>query len=195
MEMNKNSLFAVLLRSPWWVSLLAALATAMASRFMLAKFDMPEAYAIFVALPFIVIGCVAGWKQLRAPSETRIAGTLESLRALSLQEFLAALETAFRHDGYEVKRLKKGTADLELSKSGRISLVTCKRWKADRTGVEPLRELAAERQARDAQECIYVVAGGITDNALAFAAQSNIRLVHGADLAALLPGRPGGKAK
>jgi restriction system protein len=193
MKMHDNSLFAVLLRSPWWVSTLVAVATAVATRLMLAKFAMNELYAIFVALPFLVIACVAAWCQLRTPSAARVAGTLEALRSLSWDEFSAALEAAWRRDGYEVKQLKNAAADLELGKSGRISLVACKRWKADRTGVEPLRELAAARQARDAQECIYVAAGGITDNARTFAAQQNIRLLHDAELASLLPVHPGGK--
>ena len=32
------------------------------SRYMLEKFSFPDFYALFVALPFIVIGCVAGWR-------------------------------------------------------------------------------------------------------------------------------------
>ena len=185
--MNKNSLFAVLLRSPWWVSLLAAEATGVASRFMLVKFEMPEPYAIFVALPFIVIGCVAGWRQLRAPSSERIAATLDALRLLSWDEFSAALEEAFRRDGYSVNRLQIAGADLELTKAGRVSLVVGKRWKVARAGVEPLRELDAARDAREAHDCIYVAAGEITENARAFAAQKNIRLLHDAELAKFLP--------
>ncbi len=185
--MNKNSLFAVLLRSPWWVSIAVAVVTAVASRFMLVKFSMPEPYAIFVALPFLVIGCVAGWQQLRAPSAERVAATLESLRALSWTEFSAVLEEAYRRDGYSVSRLNIAGADLELTKAGRVSLVGGKRWKVARAGVEPLRELDAARQAREAHECIYVAAGDITDNARAFAAEKKIRLVHDAELASLLP--------
>ena len=132
MKMHENSLFAVLLRSPWWISLLVAVATAAASRFMLARFDMPELYAIFVAMPFLVIGSVAAWQQLRAPSAARIAGTLESLRALSWDEFSAALEDAFRREGYAVNRLATAGADLELTKAGRVSLVGGKRWKVAR---------------------------------------------------------------
>ena len=184
--MNKNSLFAVLLRSPWWISFLVAVATAAASRFMLAKFDMSELYAIFVALPFLVIAGVAGWQQLRAPSAERVAGTLESLRGLSWEEFSGALEEAFRREGYVVSRLGIAGADLELTRSGRVSLVGCKRWKVARTGVEPLRELEAARQAREAHECIYVAAGEITENARAFTAGKNIRLLHDAELAKLL---------
>ena len=186
MEMNKNSLFAILLRSPWWVSIAVA-----AGLFAVARMLLPEAYAlyaIFVALPFFVIGCYAGWQQLRAPSAKQIAATLESLRALSWDEFSAALEDAYRRDGYTVTRLNVAGADLELTKSGRVSLAACKRWKVARAGIEPLRELDAARQAREAHECIFVAAGDITDNARAFAAEKNIRLLHGAELVKLLPG-------
>ncbi len=188
--MNKNSLFAVLLRSPWWVSLAVAAGTVALSRFALARFDMPELYSVFVALPFIVIGCVAAWQQLRAPSAERIAATLESLRALSWDEFSVALEDAFRRDGYAVSRLSTAGADLELSKAGRVTLVAGKRWKVARAGVDPLRELDAVKQAREAHESIYVAAGEITENARAFAAEKKIRVLDGTELASMLP-RPG----
>jgi restriction system protein len=186
--MNKNSLFAILLRSPWWVSFAVAAATAVASRFVLVKFEMPEPYALFVALPFIVIGCVAGWQQLRAPSAARVDATLEALRALPWDEFSAALAEAYRRDGYAVSRLNIAGAELELTRAGRVSLVGCKRWKVARAGVEPLRELDAARQAREAHECIHVAVGQITDNARAFAAEKNIRIVQQAELAKLFSG-------
>ncbi len=187
MEMNKNSLFAVLLRSPWWISFAVAAGTAVLARFAFAKFSMPEIYAVFVPLPFIVIGGYAAWQQLRAPSAAQIADTLASLLALSWDQFSATLEDAFRRDGYAVSRPGIAGADLELAKAGRVSLVACKRWKVARTGVEPLRELDAARRARDAHEGIYIGAGEITDQARAFAAEKNIRLLHGAELAKLLP--------
>src|SRR3990172_1179842 len=142
---------------------------------------LPEAYApyaIFASLPFIVIGSYAGWQQLRAPSAAQIAATVEILRALSWDEFSAALEGAFRRDGYSVTRLNVARADFELTRAGRISLVGCKRWKVAHTGIEPLRELEAARHAREAHECIYVAAGEITDNAPAFATEKNFRLLH-----------------
>jgi restriction system protein len=181
---NKNSLFAVLLRSPWWVSILVA-----GGIFMLARSMLPEAYAlygIFASLPFIVIGNVAAWRQLRAPSAEQVGATLESLRTLSWDEFSAGLEDAFRRDGYSVSRPGIAGADLELAKAGRVSLVGCKRWKVARTGIEPLKELDLARNAREAHECIYVAAGEITDNARSFASQKNIRVVDGAELAKLL---------
>jgi restriction system protein len=164
-------------------------ATGVASRFVLVKFSMPEHFAIFIALPFIVIGSVAAWQQLRRPSAERVAATLEALRLLSWEEFSAALEEAFRREGYEVNRLRIAGADLELTKAGRVSLVGGKRWKVARTGIEPLRELEGARQSRDAHECIYVAAGDVTENARAFAAEKRIRLLHDAELAQMLPRR------
>jgi restriction system protein len=74
-----------------------------------------------------------------------------------------------------------------MAKAGRTVLVACKRWKATRTGVEPLRELHAAGKSRDAAQCIYVAAGEVTEGAGEFAARSNIRLIRTAELAKLRP--------
>ena len=189
LQMAKNSLFAILLRSPWWISIAAA-----AGIFAAARLVLPEIYAFFVALPFAVIGGYAGWRQRHVPSAARVADTLQALRAMSWDEFSGAIEDAFRRDGYIVSRMLGAEADFELTKAGRVSLVGAKRWKVARTGIEPLRELHAAGRARGAHECIYVAAGEITDNARVFAAGKNIRLVHDAELAKLLP-RAGREAK
>jgi restriction system protein len=78
--------------------------------------------------------------------------------------------------------------DLELTRSGRLTLVSARRWKVARAGVEPLRELVAAQRAREAQDCTYVAAGEVTANATTFAAQNGIRLLQGAELAELLRG-------
>jgi len=187
MKMHKNSLFAVLLRSPWWISIAVAAGTAILARFLFAKFSLPEIYAVFVALPFMVIGVYAAWQQGRAPSATQVSAALESLRAMSWDEFSSALEDAYRRDGCAVTRVDAAAADLELVRAGRVSLVACKRWKVARAGIEPMRELQAAKQARGAHECIYVAAGEITDNARAFAAANGVQLLEGAGLAKLLP--------
>ena len=181
-QMAKNSLFAILLRSPWWISFMIAAAIFVALRLVL-----PELYAFCGTLPFVAIGSYAGWQQIRAPGAARIAGTLGAIRAMSWDDFSGAIEEAFRSDGYRVNRLSRAAADFELTKAGRVALVGCKRWKVVRTGIEPLRELDAARRAGDAHECIYVAAGEFTDNARAFAAKNDIRLLHDAELAKLLP--------
>jgi restriction system protein len=181
LEMHRNSLFAVLLRSPWWASLAVAAGVAAGLRLVL-----PDLYAFFAALPFMVIAGYAGWQQLRAPSAAKVARSLEALRAKSWDEFAAAVQSAFRRDGYAVNRLDGREADFELTRAGRVALVSCKRWKVARTGIEPLRELNAARRKRQAHDCIYIAAGEISANALAFSAQNNVRLLHGAELVKLL---------
>ena len=87
-----------------------------------------------------------------------------------------------------MKRIR-GAADFELERAGRVSLAAAKRWKASRTGVEPLRELhaagAAPHRADGAAECLYLSAGDITATARSLAAEKNIRLVEGLALAKL----------
>jgi len=178
LKLAENSLFAILLRSPWWASALAALALGGVVRLF-----MHEGFALFAASPFIVIAALAGWKQLRAPSGAKVAARLEALRAMPWEEVAAALEAGLRREGYAVKRLEGGAADFELEKAGRASLVSAKRWKASQTGVEPLKELHAAGTARD---CVYVFAGEMTQNARTFAAQKKIRLVEAAEIARLV---------
>lgn len=179
-KMHDNSLFAVLLRSPWWVSLLAAFAV-----FGLIRLVLEPLYAAFAALPLLVVAAVAAWRQLRAPSAGKIAESMDVLRAMNWDEFSNLIEEGFRREGYAVERGGGSQADFELAKAGRVSLVAARRWKAARTGLEPLRELKAAGEAREAAECLFVVAGGISDQARAFATQNRIRLVEGAELAQL----------
>ena len=190
-QMNENSLFAILLRSAWWISFaIAAALTAVAVALL------PEPYRFFGAvtgLPFLVIGCIAGWRQFQAPSTARIERTLASVRAMSWVEFSRAIEEAYRRDGYAVTAVSVGAADFVIRKEWRIALVGCKRWKAARTGVEPLQDLHAAKEAHDAQECIYVAAGELTANARVFAGKHAIRVIGGPELARLLPGEGRGK--
>lgn len=180
LEMHKNSVFAILLRSPWWVSMLVAGALFAGLRLL-----VPGLYAAFFALPFLVIGGVAAWRQLRAPSRAAIEKKLGAVRALDGKAFAERLEAAFRAQGYEVTRFAGEEADLELSKSGARVLVSFRRWKAARTGVEPLRQLKAAAKERRA-DCIYVVAGEVTEGAARFAAGQGMRILSGAELANLL---------
>jgi restriction system protein len=182
--MAENSLFAVLLRSPWWVS--AAIAAVVGG---IAYALLPVDYRIagsFGALPFVAIAAWTAWKRLQAPSSARVGRTLDAVRAMSWPEFAAALEAAWQREGYAVTRTQ-GAADFELAKEARVTLVAAKRWKAVRTGIEPLRELAKALDARDTGAAAWVSAGELTDQARAFAASRGIRIVGGAELARLLP--------
>jgi len=187
-RMAENSLFAILLRSSWWMSFLVAGGIVLLSGLLLpAQFIV---YGAIVAAPFLVIGFIAAWRQLQAPGAASIAATVEKVAAMSREELTAALEEGFRREGHAVSRIDAPGADLELTRAGRTVLVSCRRWKAGRTGVEPLRELQALREARNAQGATCVAIGEITGTALAFAAKHGIALMQGPELAALLRGKP-----
>ena len=186
LKMNQNSLFAILLRSPWWVS-----GGISATLFTAARLVLPEQYApyaFFVALPFFVIAVYVSWQALRAPSESTIAGTMEALRAMSWNDFSAAVEAAYQGDGYTVTRIAAPGADFELAKSGRVTLVSCKRWKVARTGIEPLRELDAAKAAREAHEAVYIATGEVTGNARSYAMEKKIQVLEDAELMKLVRG-------
>ncbi len=169
------------MRSPWWVSLLVA-----AGVFALVRLILPERYAGFAISPFVLIAALAAWRQLRVPRGAALERRLETLRALPWEAFAPQLEQAWRREGYQVARFAGAGADYELSKAGRSTLVACKRWKASRTGVEPLRELAAAAKARGAAEGSYLTLGEVTDTARDFAARNALKLLQGAELAKLL---------
>lgn len=180
MKLHENSLFAILLRARWWISF----GVASLVYFGVQGFFGPVAGA-FMALPFLVIGVVAGWRQLRRPSARKVAATLERARGLPWDGFCAELERGFRRGGYSVKKADGG-ADFELTHQGFVTLVACKRWKAQRTGVEPLKEFDAATLERGAHIRMYVAAGEVTDTAKKFAAEKKIRLVLDEELAQLL---------
>lgn len=185
--MAQNSLFAILLRSSWWISAAVALGIV-----LLSRIGLPPRYFIFgavAAIPFLVIAGITLWRQLQRPSAARVAGTVAAVGAMSWKEFSDRLEAAFRRDGYEIVRIDADGADFEMSRGGRKTLVKAKRWKAGRTGVEPLRELIEARERREADEIIYVATGPVTDQAARYVTEKRIQLLQGEDLARLL-GKP-----
>jgi restriction system protein len=182
-KIAENSLFAVLMRSSWWISFAVA-----AVLLLIIRLLVPEEYLVpasSLALPFLVISGIAAWKQFQIPGAARVAATVDAVRAMSAKEFSALVEQAYLREGYKVTRLP-GQADFKLTRMGKITLVCCKRWKAASHGVEPLRELDRRREAEEAHEGLYVALDGVTGNARDFAGKHRIRLVEGQELTRLL---------
>lgn len=178
---SKESLFALLSRQPWWLSVLVA-----GALFGSAQLFLPAMIAAAIAIPFLGLASYAGWRQMRTPGATDVTATLERVRGMPWENFSALLSEAFRRDGYAVTEVFKGAVDFKLDKAGRQTLVSCKRWKTAQTGVGPLRDLLEAKKAADAADCIYVVAGDVTANAREFATQKSIRLLQGTALATLI---------
>jgi restriction system protein len=183
-KMAEKSLFAILLRSSWWISFAIAGGIALVSMALLPPLYAP--YGAVGGFPFVVIGLIAFWRQLRAPSTAHVEATLEQITSMPWREFSAALEQALAREGFEATRLDLPAADFELSKGGRTVLLSGKRWKAARLGLEVFQALETTRSARDATSCICVTTGEVTDKALAFATLHQIRVIQGTELAQLL---------
>ncbi|CAB3626190.1 restriction endonuclease [Achromobacter marplatensis] len=184
LKMSQNSIFAVLLRSPWWMSAGVAVLLCVGG-FAALPLDY-AAMGVFAAVPFAVISIMAAYKQLRAPSGTRVQAVAETAAAMSWADFAATVEAGFKRDGCEVQRLQTPGADFALSKDGHVAIVSAKRWKAARVGVEPLRELQAAREKRGAREAIYIALGDVSDNAWAYAKAQGVSLMTAPELAKLL---------
>ena len=73
-------------------------------------------------------------------------------------------------------------ADFELTRAGRVTLVSGRRWKAARTGTEPLRALQAAMAASGAGAGLYVALGEPSDAATAYARENGIELLSGTAL-------------
>ena len=193
-KMAKNSLFAILLRSPWWISLALAVAVGVVSVVLL-----PADYRVVGAvsgLPFAVISVMALVKQWHVPSAERVAQVQAAVAGLAWPAFSALLEQAFQRDGYTVTRHLGAAADFVLERQGRRMLVSAKRWKTARIGLEALRALQAERQSGDISDALVIGLGTLSETAVPFAAQHQIAVWQAAEIAQALRGvkLPVGKA-
>jgi restriction system protein len=181
-KMSEKSLFAVLLRSPWWISFVLVAVIALAAGALL-----PKAYAgvgMLGGFPFFVIGCMAMWRQRNLPSAAELERGMSMLSSMGWRDFSALLETAFTRQGYAVTHLN-GAADMQLEKKGVLTVVSAKRWKAAALGVESLRELVAARDALEARNCVCITLGQVSAKANEYAEQHRITLISDADLVAL----------
>ena len=185
LRMAENSLFGILLRSRWWASAgIAALIALLAWALLPPDWKLAGA---LMGMPFAVIAVLAGWRQRHAPSAARVADTVQALRTMAWPAFSDLLEQAFRRDGHALQR-RAGAADFELERRGRRMLVCARRWKSASTGLEPLRDLQALREAQHAEDALYIGLGELSERAVAFAAEHRIAVWQAAELTQALRG-------
>lgn len=182
--MAENSLFAILLRKPWWISLAIAAVVSLLARALLPA-DLAVA-GMLGSFPFVVIAAMAAWRQRGAPNAAQREQLMQRLQAMNAREFAALVEAAWRSQGFEVRPLKGGGADLALDKGGQLTLMSLRRWKAASTGVEPLRELQAAREQQQADAAIYLAGGEVSDKARSYAREAGLRLIDAPELLQLL---------
>jgi restriction system protein len=168
-KMAPNSLFAILLRNPWWISFLLAAVISVLCAALLPKELV--VFGVLGTLPFLVTGCVALKRQWNAPTPAAVEAEMARLAGLSWRDFSAELEVKFVKQGFAVERLNKGdsAADFRLTKAGQTTLVAAKRYKAATHGVEALQALVAQQKAQGADKAMYVCLGSLSEQAEKFA--------------------------
>ena len=173
-KMAENSIFAILLRSPWWISFLLVVLFGLVSYALLPPQYVP--FGVMGALPFFVIGIMALKRQWGAPSPAKAQAEIARLASLSWRDFSAELESKFIKQGYQVTRLNNGAADFKLEKAGQTTLVSAKRYKAASHGIEPLQALVAQQEAQGADKAMYVCLIPVTAQAAKFAQEKGLVL-------------------
>jgi restriction system protein len=103
------------------------------------------------------------------------------VNSMTWQDFEQLVGEAFRQRGYKVRETGGGGADagvdLQLERDGERHLVQYKQWRAQRVGVEVIRELYGAMAAQGAAGGWVVTSGAFTEPARQFAQGRNIQLI------------------
>jgi restriction system protein len=200
---RNNDLWDELADSPWWISVVFAVVVyvgiswvlpsiAGSNIFLRAIAKGMQGVAWIFALPFLL---VAGFAAFRSYSRRHLLDSqkgLETLRALSWQNFERLVGEAYRRQGYVVEEVggsaPDGGIDLVLHRQGSKVIVQCKRWKSAQVGVSSIREFYGVTVAKNAERGIFVTTGTFTRDALDFADGKPLELVDGRHLAILVEG-------
>lgn len=109
---------------------------------------------------------------------------------MTWQEFERLVAEAFRLRGFQVAETGRDGpdcgVDVVLTKGAEKFLVQCKHWRAQRVGVEVVRELYGVMAAKGATGGFVVTSGRFSADAQGFAEGRNIKLIDGAALKRLL---------
>lgn len=186
-KMAKNSLFAVLLRSPWWYSVLIGLVLIAISSVIAG--GQYVALGVFSALPFFGIAGFNGYKQSQLPSQKRIQDVDQQARKMSSGQIAAKIAESYVEARYDSVVVKGHAADLELTRGNRTILLSSKRFKVANTGIEPLKQLVAAGENSEATGYLYVALGEISATARDYAKRNNIELIEADSLAAFFDGK------
>nr|WP_315464857.1 restriction endonuclease [uncultured Rhodoferax sp.] len=171
-KMAPNSLFAILLRSPWWYSVVLVAVICAVSAALL-----PKDWVLFGAMgafPFLVTGGLALKRQWNTPSAAAVEAEIARISGLSWRDFSQELEAKFARQGYAVTRMPEksaspSAADFRLEKSGQVTLVAAKRYKAATHGVEALEALVAQKEALGADHARFICLGTLSRQAAQYA--------------------------
>jgi restriction system protein len=201
MSRRNPSAADTLVMLPWQVSATLAVVAFAGLRWVLPNVAFENSFFATFAkaasglswFALIGFGILAGLSALLAAKKRALLDgqrDLESLRALSWQQFEWMVGEAYRRQGYSVEESLAGGADggidIILRKDGQTSLVQCKRWKTQSVGAAVIREMFGLLAHHRADYVIVVTSGQFTREALAFAENKPIDLIDGRALLTLV---------
>ena len=184
LKMAKNSIFAILLRQPWWVSLAVVAVFVVLAAALLPAPYVP--FGVMGAFPFLVIAGMAAWRQRGQLKPARVAQLLDEAAQLSWPDFSQRLTQGLTRQGYAVQVLAGPGADLCLTRAAQTTLVSCKRWKAASHGVDAVRALVALQASHGAAHALYISLNAVSDAARRYAQEQGVQLMQADALARLL---------
>lgn len=182
---------------PFWAGPILIVAT-----FLLLYFVWPMSFSEQTSLspirsigpivaPFAAVAVFLAWilAELKKLSRRRLLDRqsgLDSIRAMTWQEFELLVGEAYRRQGYNVEETGTtggdGGIDLALRGNGETVLVQCKQWRTHRVGVKPVRELYGVLMSEQADRAVLVACGTFTKEAQLFAQGKPIQLVASEEL-------------
>lgn len=202
----------VVSRLPWWAGVTLALISYLALHFYagipVAKPTGPgqmgsvvvtgfiKTFALFgqIVLPFAFllgafISVIKSRKQRRVYENVAQTGTIDALEGMGWHEFELMVAEFFNRRGFASTLTQSGAdggMDIVLKKGSDTYLVQCKQWKAYKVGVQAVREFYGVMAANGAAGGYFVTSGEFTAEATKFAEGTNIRLVDGQKLMAMI---------
>jgi len=139
---------------------------------------------VAAAAPFVGVAIYVAWLRIKRGPDIDVPRVLNALRAASPEEMRTLLTEFFTADRYQPKNHSGG--DLMLERNGYVTLVRYGRWRAQSTSVAALKEFTDAIRGKNADHGIYITAGGVADDVRKRASDSEITLIDGPALAAMV---------
>jgi restriction system protein len=188
---------------PWWVSVLLSGTAFVTLKYIVTEFDASPSNFVwtglagaasraapFVALVLLIpapVSAINSWRKRKLLDKQE---SIDSIRNLGWRAFEELVGEAYRRQGYSVSENPgtgpDGGIDLFLRKDGELTIVQCKQWRANKVGVEKVRELYGVHVSENAGTSILITSGFLTQEAKNFAADKPIDLVEGPQLLDLI---------
>ena len=205
MARRDESILNLLALLPWWVSVLLSGASYLTLTYIIPRIEFGPTrstfvlknyisaapkVAPFIALILLIPAPISAFNTWRTRKLLDKQASIDSIRSLKWKAFEELVGEAYRRQGYAVFENPDagpdGGIDLLMRKGGELIIVQCKQWRANKVGVEKVRELYGLQISQNAAKSILITSGFFTQEAKNFAVDKPMDLVEGSYLLELI---------